>query len=100
MFLDNLRLHHNKDLAAYAKSKDIHFLYNASYSPVYNGAVESLWALAKRNFSRECITSANFEDQDMICRLVTESIAAVPQTYLKKRVTRAYEQMKIVQNLS
>ena len=48
MFLDNLHLHHNKEIIAYAKQRKLHFLWNAPYSPVYNGGVEGLWAYAKR----------------------------------------------------
>ena len=70
LFLDNLRLHHNKDIACYARSRGIHLIFNASYSPVYNGGVEGLWAYAKRVFSRHYITEANFDDQTMIEGLV------------------------------
>jgi transposase len=95
LFLDNLRLHHSNEIKTVAKARGMHLLFNASYSPVYNGGVEGLWAYAKRVFSRHCITNANFEDQVMIEELVRQSISAVPAVYLRKRIARAMNHAKM-----
>lgn len=52
--MDNLWLHKNSDLIAYAGRKNIQFVYNAIYSSEYN-PIERLWAFAKKRFGREVV---------------------------------------------
>ena len=69
MFLDNLRVHHMKEVKAHAASHSISLWYNAAYSPEFN-PIEGLWAYAKRNFNRHCIDHSNFKDRDALYKLV------------------------------
>jgi transposase len=94
MFLDNLKMHHNGDVAVFAKKRGIRFMFNASYSPVFNGGVEGLWALAKRNFARHCINQTNFDDQEFIVDLVRQSILSVPSSYLVNCIARQFSEIK------
>jgi len=47
VFLDNLKLHHAQHIKAFARSLNLHLIFNASYSSEYN-PIERLWAFAKR----------------------------------------------------
>ena len=81
LFLDNLRLHHMKEIKEYAAQKSMSLWYNAAYSPQLN-PIEFLWAYAKRNFKRHCIHEADFKNRSKLYRLVREAILDVPATYL------------------
>ena len=77
MFLDNLRMHHQKIVKAKAESHCISMRYNAAYSPEFN-PIEGLWSYAKNRFNRHMINEQNFKDRVLLYRLVRESIESVP----------------------
>jgi transposase len=93
LMLDNLRLHHNKSIRSLCHHMRYSLRFNSSYSPVFN-PIESLWAYAKRDFARHCITEVNFEDQDHVRGLVRRSIEGVPREYLRKNVRRSVHAMR------
>ena len=51
IFLDNLRMHYNKEFKSLVASHGHELLYNASYQSHLN-PIELLWAVAKRAFGR------------------------------------------------
>jgi hypothetical protein len=93
MFLDNLRMHHQKVVKARATEHCIDMRYNAAYSPNFN-PIEGLWAYAKNQFNRHMINERNFKDRALLYRLVRESIETVPQTYLRNRVRMSIALMR------
>jgi transposase len=58
-------------------------IFNAAYSSKYN-PIERLWAIAKRSFSRDCITEADYSNNSMIQALVMKSILEAPSNSLSK----------------
>ena len=49
VYLDNLRLHYNKEFVALANDNDIDLLYGPIHASIYN-PVERLWAYSKLVF--------------------------------------------------
>ena len=62
IFLDNLTLHHTIAVRNQAKEHNQELYFNAAYSSHLN-PIERLWALAKRQFRKDCITDINFASQ-------------------------------------
>lgn len=62
IFINNLTLHHTVALRNQAKANNQELYFNAAYSSHLN-PIERLWALAKRQFRKDCITDANFASQ-------------------------------------
>lgn len=60
VFLDNLSLHHTNIIAQKAKALKQVLVFNAPYSSHLN-PIERLWALAKRQFTKNCVTDADFK---------------------------------------
>jgi transposase len=85
IFLDNLRLHHMKNIKAEARRRNQELVFNASYSSEFN-PVERLWALAKHRFSRDIVTESTWKSQAEIEAIVVRSLLMVPELHLAKHV--------------
>ena len=48
--------------------------------------IERLWAIAKRSFSRDCITEADYDNYSMIKALVMKSILEASSVSLNKHI--------------
>jgi transposase len=51
LFLDNLRVHHGRIVGDFARSQELHFIFNAPYSPQFN-AIELLWRTVKHYYRK------------------------------------------------
>ncbi len=58
-------------------------IFNAIYSSKSN-PIERLWAIAKRSFSRDCITEVDYSNNSMIQALVMKSVIEAPSNVLSK----------------
>ena len=85
LMLDNLSFHRSKEVLAYCAEHGLTPLYNAIYSSEVN-AIERLWAIAKREFRRECLNTVNYKNKTVIKNLVQQSIERVPASALKKHI--------------
>ena len=77
-----------------ARKNKQEFIFNAAYSSVYNH-IERLWAIAKRQFARDLITDANYNDKEQIKALVMKSILQASDKTLEKHVFACLRLMKL-----
>ena len=63
IFLDNLQVHHTHVVRENAFKNNQVLIFNASYSSHLN-PIERLWAVAKRQFIKDCVTDADFRLQE------------------------------------
>lgn len=94
VFLDNLSFHHSRVVLERARKNKQEFIFNAAYSSVYN-PIERLWAIAKRQFARDLITEANYNDKEQIKALVMKSILHASESTLEKHVFACLRLMKL-----
>ena len=94
VFLDNLSFHHSRVVLERARKNKQEFIFNAAYSSVYN-PIERLWAIVKRQFARDLITEANYNDKEQIKALVVKSILQASESTLTKHVFACLRLMKI-----
>ena len=59
IFLDNQQVHHTHIVRDNAFKNNQVLIFNASYSSHLN-PIERLWAVAKRQFIKDCVTDADF----------------------------------------
>ena len=60
-------------------------IFNASYSSHLN-PIERLWAVAKRQFIKDCVTDADFRLQEEVKALLKKSILEASSETLEKHV--------------
>ncbi len=60
-------------------------IFNASYSNHLN-PIERLWAVAKRQFIKDCVTDADFRMQEKVKSLVKKSILEASSETLEKHI--------------
>ncbi len=63
VFLDNLQVHHTLIVRDKAFKNHQVLIFNASVSSHLN-PIERLWAVAKRQFIKDCVTDADFRMQE------------------------------------
>ncbi len=64
VFLGNLQAHHTHIVRNNSfKNNQVH-IFNASYSSRHLNPIERLWANAKRQFIKDCVTNADFRMQE------------------------------------
>ena len=85
VFLDNLSFNHSRVVLERARKNKQQFIFNAAYSSVYN-QIERLWAISKRQFARDLITEANYNDKEQIKALVMKRILHASESTLEKHV--------------
>ena len=68
-------------------------IFNASYSSHLN-PIERLWAVAKRQFIKDCVINADFKMQEEVKALVKKSILEASSETLKKHVYACLKLMK------
>lgn len=85
IFLDNLTLHHTIAVRNQAKDNNQELYFNAAYSSHLN-PIERLWALAKRQFRKDCITAVDFASQAEIQALVAKNVLEASRSCLEKHV--------------
>ena len=94
IFLDNLRMHHTHIISKKAHENNQVLIFNAAYSSHLN-PIERLWAVAKRQFIKDCVTDANFKLQEEVKALVMKCILEASSVTLEKHV---YACLKIMKN--
>ena len=94
VFLDNLSFHHSRVVLERRRKNKQEFIFNAAYSSVYN-PIKRLWAIAKRQFARDLITEANYNDKEQIKALVMKSILQASESTLTKHDFACLRLMKI-----
>ena len=85
VFFDNLTLHHTVLVREKAKSNNQELVFNASYSSHLN-PIERLWALAKRQFRKDCVNGISFDNQEEIIGLVGKTILEASRATLERHV--------------
>ena len=81
VLLDNLNVHHNKEVKELAKSLGLEFIFNAAcYSHV--NVIERLWCYSKRAFQRKIIDEPDWKDHDKVKDLVLECLKGVKPSTL------------------
>ena len=73
LYLDNLRVHYNKDFRAQADDFQIDIIYAPIHGSIYNPC-ERLWCYSKRIFKQRCFKEANFSDFKSMKKLIKECI--------------------------
>ena len=68
-------------------------IFNAAYSSHLN-PIERLWAVAKRQFIKDCVTDANFKLQEEVKALVMKCILEASSVTLEKHVYACLKIMK------
>ena len=68
-------------------------IFNASYSSHLN-PIERLWAVAKRQFIKDCVTHADFRLQEEVKALVKKSIIEASSETLEKHIYACLKLMK------
>jgi transposase len=94
VFLDNLKIHHTHIIARKAESCSQVLVFNAPYSSHLN-PIERLWALAKRQFIKDCVTDADFKSQEQIKGLVMKNILEAPAKTLEKHIYACLALMRL-----
>ena len=94
IFLDNLQVHHTHLVKDNAVKNNQVLIFNASYWSHLN-PIERLWAVAKRQFIKDCVTDADFRLQEEIKALVKKSILEASSETLEKHVFSCLKLMKI-----
>jgi transposase len=94
VFLDNLRIHHTLIIASKAQANNQVLIFNASYSSQLN-PIERLWAIAKRQFVKDCVTDVDFKQQEEIKAFVKKNILEASPETLEKHV---FACLKLMQN--
>ena len=94
LFLDNLSFHRSLSVKAYCDENAIDLVYNGISSSEFM-PIERLWSFAKRNFSRELITTTNYKDERVIQKLIQSGIDEVPPSYISKHVQTCIQRMKL-----
>lgn len=94
IFLDNLQVHHTHLVKDNAVKNNQVLIFNASYSSHLN-PIERLWAVAKRQFTKDCVTDADFRLQEEVKALVKKSILEASSETLEKHVFSCLKLMKI-----
>ena len=85
IFLENLQVHHTHLVKDNAVKNNQVLIFNASYSSHWN-PIERLWAVAKRQFIKDCVTDADFRMQEEVKALVKKSILEASSETLEKHV--------------
>ena len=94
VFLDNLRINHTLIIASKAQANNQVLIFNASYSSQLN-PIERLWAIAKRQFVKDCVTDVDFKQQEEIKAFVKKNILEASPETLEKHV---FACLKLMQN--
>ena len=94
LFLDNLSFHRSLSVKTYCDDNAIDLIYNGISSSEFM-PIERLWSFAKRNFSRELITTTNYKDERVIHKLIQSAIDEVPPSYISKHVQTCLQRMKL-----
>ena len=69
VLLDNLNVHHNKEVKAHAKSLGFELIFNAAYYSHVN-VIERLWNYSKRAFARRIVNEPDWKAHDKVKELV------------------------------
>ena len=93
IFLDNLQVHHTHLVRDNAEENNQVLIFNASYSSNLN-PIERLWAVAKRQFIKDCVTDADFRMQEEVKALVKKCIIEASFETLEKHVYACLKLMK------
>ncbi len=94
IFLDNLQVHHTHLVRNNAEENNQVLIFNASYSSHLN-PIERLWAVAKRQFIKDCVTDADFRMQEEVKALVKKCILEASSDTLEKHMYSCLKLMKI-----
>ena len=93
LFVDNLSVHHARQVKSFAESIKIELIYNGNHSSEYM-PIERAWAWSKQLFTKRCISEARFENQDAMKDLVVDCIKKTPVEMLRKRTATCLRMMK------
>ena len=93
IILDNLQVHHTHLVRNNAEENNQVLIFNASYSSHLN-PIERLWAVAKRQFIKDCVTDADFRMQEEVKALVKKCIIEASFETLEKHVYACLKLMK------
>ena len=93
-FLDNLSFHHSRVVLERARKNKQEFIFNSANSSPYN-INERLWAIVKRQFTRDFITEANYNYKEQIKALVMKNILQASESTLTKHVFSCLRLMKL-----
>ncbi len=94
VFLDNLSFHHSRAVLDRTRKNKQEFIFNSANSSPYN-INERLWAIAKRQFTRDLITEANYNYKEQIKALVMKNILQASESTLTKHVFSCLRLMKL-----
>ena len=83
--LDNLNAHYGPAVTEKAKFYNLVLHYNPTYSSHLN-PIERLWALAKRQFIKDCATDSDFANQAEVEAFVGKCIMTASRETLEKHV--------------
>ena len=86
-------MHHTHIVKDNAFKNNQVLIFNASYSSHLN-PIERLWAVAKRQFIKDCVTDADFRLQEEVKALVKKSILEASSETLEKHVYSCLKLMK------
>ena len=81
VFLDNLRLHHIKQVALKCERFNIEIIFNSCYSSEYNSP---LGLLLKSIFRKDLLQIPNFKNHELIIRTVASSIERAFFTLMRR----------------
>ena len=93
VFLDNLNVHHNGEVKAYAKQEGLELIFNASYYSMVN-PIERLWNYSKRAFSKKIVQEPDWKSSEKVSELVKECVKGVDPATLKLHAKTCLETMK------
>ena len=93
VFLDILRIHHTLMIAFKARANNQVLIFNASYSSQMN-PIERLWAVAKRQFFKDCVNDVDFKLQEKVKAFFKKSILEASPDTLEKHVYACLKLMK------
>ena len=93
VLLDNLNVHHNKEVKELAKSLGFEFIFNAAYYSHVN-VIERLWCYSKRAFQRKIIQEPDWKNHDNVKELVLQCLKAVKPATLAAYAENCLATMK------
>ena len=92
IFLDNLNVHHNKEVKEYAKTLGFVFVFNAAYYSEIN-MIERLWNYSKRAFTRRIVNEPDWKNHGKVRDLVLECLRGVSPATLEAHGKTCLERM-------
>lgn len=95
IFLDNLTVHRTNKVKVYAQENNIELIFNSPYSSPYN-PIERLFAYCKHNFRRLLLPNTEAKTQELITKLVRQSVQLVNSEPMKAHVNKCLQQMEDV----